>query len=287
MKQSSVGGAPDDVLAGMYAGMVSALRDFAHTNGFTAAVLGLSGGLDSAIAATIAAKALGQANVIGVSMPSRYSSKGSVDDALALARNLGIRIESVPIQALVSAYEAELAGLFAGTKSGLAEENLQARIRGTILMALSNKFGWLVLPPSNKSEIMTGYCTLYGDTCGALFVLGDVYKTRLYSLARWINREREIIPQATIDKPPSAELAPGQQDSDSLPPYEVLDAILELYLEKKLDAGAIAAHGYDLRLAESVIRLVERSAYKRRQMPPVLRLELPRAGAPEFFDKEC
>ena len=258
----------------LHTALVFGLREYVRKSGFTTVVLGLSGGLDSAVVAALAAEALGPENVVGVSMPSRYSSGGSVGDALALARNLGIRVETLPIAPLVNAYEAELSGLFAGLKPGLAEENLQARIRGTLLMSLSNKFGWMLLATGNKSEIAVGYCTLYGDTCGALAVIGDVYKTQLYALAGWMNRDGEVIPQATIDKPPSAELAPGQKDSDSLPPYDVLDDILMHYLDlgNQVEAADFVSWGHDENVVRSVIALVERSEFKRRQLPPVLRV---------------
>jgi len=282
----------DGALAELHAALVFGLKEYVRKCGFDTVLLGLSGGLDSAVLAALAAHALGPEKVVGVAMPSRHSSQGSVDDARALARALGIRMETLPIEAPVQAYEETFAALFAGTESGLAEENLQARIRGTLLMTLSNKFSWLLLNTGNKSEFAAGYCTLYGDMTGALAVLGDVYKTRLYALARWINREREIIPQATIGKPPSAELAPGQKDSDSLPPYEILDEILELYLEGGLDADAITARGHDAQLVCSVVALVERNEYKRRQAAPVLRLSarafgpgrhFPLASKPVFF----
>lgn len=258
-------------LAELYAACVFGVREYVQKSGFSAAVIGLSGGLDSTMLAVFARDALGAENTVGVSMNSRFSSAGSINDARALALRLGIRLETLPIEPVVSAFTYQLSALFEGTESGLAEQNLQARIRGTLLMALSNKFSWLLLNTGNKSEAMAGYCTLYGDTNGAFSVIGDIYKTELYALARWINREHEIIPEAIINKAPSAELAPGQLDSDSLPPYETLDAILELYCAG-LDAEAIAARGFDARLVCSVITLVERSEYKRRQAPPVLRL---------------
>jgi NAD+ synthase (glutamine-hydrolysing) len=265
------GDASDGGLAELYAACVFGLREYVWKSGFSAAVIGLSGGLDSAMLAVFARDALGAENTVGVSMPSRFSSDGSVNDARALADTLGIRLETLPIEPVAGAFAQQLAALFAGTESGLAEQNLQARIRGTLLMALSNKFAWLLLNTGNKSEAMAGYCTLYGDTNGAFSVIGDIYKTELYALARWINREREIIPDAIIKKAPSAELAPGQLDSDSLPPYDTLDAILELY-SAGLDADVIAARGFDAQLVRSVIMLVERSEYKRRQAPPILRL---------------
>ena len=246
--------------------------------GFSKALVGLSGGIDSALVAAIAVEALGAENVLGVGMPSEFSSGGSIDDARALAENLGIRFELIAIHDMFSAYQGALHPLFAGTPFGLAEENLQSRIRGALLMALSNKFGALVLTTGNKSEMATGYCTLYGDMVGALAVIGDVFKTRVYALSRYANREREMIPLATLEKPPSAELRPGQRDTDSLPPYEVLDPILEAYVERYASAEQIVAERtnagdpIDLSLVRRVLSLVERSEYKRQQAAPVLKV---------------
>jgi NAD+ synthase (glutamine-hydrolysing) len=253
-------------------------RDYVRKCGFRKALVGLSGGIDSALVAAIAVEALGAENVLGVGMPSEFSSTGSVDDARALTVNLGIRYELVAIHDVFTAYQRTLGPLFAGTPFGLAEENLQSRIRGGLLMALSNKFGALVLTTGNKSEMSTGYCTLYGDMVGALAVIGDVLKTRVYALSRYANREREVIPRATIEKPPSAELRPGQRDTDSLPPYEVLDPILEAYVERYASAEQIvderkaAGHPVDLALVRRVLQLVERSEYKRQQAAPVLKV---------------
>jgi NAD+ synthase (glutamine-hydrolysing) len=217
--------------------------------------------------------ALGKENVRGITMPSQYSSTGSVDDSRILADNLGIRLDRIAIEGLFRQYEEALAPLFAGAKPDLTEENIQSRIRGMLLMAMSNKFGALVLTTGNKSEMSVGYCTLYGDMVGALAVIGDVMKTRVYDLCRYINREREIIPAAILEKPPSAELRPGQKDVDSLPPYEILDPILEGYVERYETPEAIAAeHGFDLELVRSVVKLVERSEYKRQQAAPVLKV---------------
>ena len=252
--------------------LVLGVRDYAKKCGFRQAVLGLSGGIDSALTAVIAVHALGAENVIGVTMPSRYSSQGSLDDSYALAKNLGIRIETIPIEGLVGAFGESLKDVFAGTSPGLAEENVQARIRGTLLMSLSNKFGWLLLTTGNKSELSTGYCTLYGDMNGGLSVLGDVLKTRVYELSRWINRERIVIPEETITKPPSAELRPDQKDSDSLPEYDLLDWVLSMYLEEQMDGAEIMACGLDGDLVKRILSLVERNEYKRRQAPPVLRV---------------
>jgi len=228
--------------------------------------VGLSGGIDSALTSAIAVEAVGPDNVIGVGMPGPYSSAGSIEDARELASNLGIQFELIPISEPFEAYRKALSGVFAGTKEDVTEENLQARIRGGMLMALSNKFGAMVLSTGNKSELAVGYCTLYGDMCGGLAVISDVPKTQVYRLARYVNREREIIPLATIEKAPSAELRPNQTDQDSLPPYEVLDAILLDYIEDYKSAEQIAAdHGFELALVKSVMRMVDRNEYKRQQ----------------------
>jgi NAD+ synthase (glutamine-hydrolysing) len=273
----AVGGrqAPDagDEIAATWDALVLGTRDYVRKCGFTKALVGLSGGIDSALVAAIAVEALGAENVMGVGMPSEYSSAGSKDDARVLAGNLGIRIEMLPIHEVFEGYQTVLKPLFAGTPFGLAEENLQSRIRGGLLMALSNKFGALVLTTGNKSEMSTGYCTLYGDMVGALAVIGDVMKTRVYKLSEYANREREVIPRATIEKAPSAELRPEQKDTDSLPPYEVLDPILEAYVERYLSAEQIAVEqGVDAELVRSVLKLVERSEYKRQQAAPVLKV---------------
>jgi NAD+ synthase (glutamine-hydrolysing) len=259
--------------------LVLGTRDYVRKCGFRKALVGLSGGIDSALVAAIAVEALGSENVLGVGMPSEFSSTGSIDDARALAANLGIRFELVAIHDVFQRYQRTLEPMFAGTPFGLAEENLQSRIRGALLMALSNKFGALVLTTGNKSEMSTGYCTLYGDMVGALAVIGDVFKTRVYALSRCANREHEVIPRTTIEKPPSAELRPGQRDTDSLPPYEVLDPILEAYVERYCSAEQIvverAAAGdaaVDLALVRRVLQLVERSEYKRQQAAPVLKV---------------
>ncbi len=262
-----------DETAATWDALVLGTRDYVRKCGFTKALVGLSGGIDSALVAAIAVEALGAANVMGVGMPSEYSSPGSKDDARVLAEALGIRLEMLPIHGVFEQYEATLEAMFAGTPFGLAEENLQSRIRGGLLMALSNKFGALVLTTGNKSEMSTGYCTLYGDMVGALAVIGDVMKTRVYELAGYANREREVIPRTTIEKAPSAELRPEQKDTDSLPPYEVLDPILEAYVERYLSAEQIAAEqDVDVALVRSVLQLVERSEYKRQQAAPVLKV---------------
>jgi NAD+ synthetase len=256
--------------------LVMGVRDYAARCGFERAVLGLSGGIDSALVAAIAAAALGPTRVAVVGMPGPYSSPGSVTDAEALARNLGLAWSILPIGAVHQALLATLAPAFAGTTPDVTEENLQARVRGTLLMALSNKFAHLLLSTGNKSEMAVGYCTLYGDMNGGLAVIGDLFKTDVYRLARWINRDGEVIPLATITKPPSAELRPNQTDQDSLPPYDQLDGILRLFVEEELDPAAIAARGYPEGLVRRVIGMVVRSEYKRWQAPPVLRVS-PRA----------
>lgn len=257
--------------------LVLGTRDYLAKCGFKKAIIALSGGIDSALVAAIAVAALGAENVQGVGLPSEFSSSGSVTDAEKLAKNLGIAFFSVPIREVYTEFEKLLGPIFssmgAGTSFGIAEENLQPRIRGSVLMALSNKTGALVLTTGNKSEMACGYCTLYGDMVGALAVIGDVYKTEVYALSRWVNREREVIPSDTLTKPPSAELRPGQKDTDSLPPYEVLDPILLAYIEEYSSAEAIArTQVVDLALVRKVIRLVELSEYKRQQAAPVLKV---------------
>ncbi|GAC1400837.1 MAG: NAD+ synthase [Chloroflexota bacterium] len=254
----------------MYGALVLGTRDYLRKSGFTTAVIGLSGGIDSSLTAAVAVDALGAENVLGVSMPSRYSSKGSRTDAERLARNLGIRCITIPIENAFAAYLDMLAGVFDGLDPDLTEENLQARIRGNILMALTNKLGGLVLTTGNKSEMAVGYSTLYGDLAGGYAVLKDVFKTTVFELARYCNTaaEREIIPHAVIEKPPSAELRPDQRDEDSLPPYPILDAILEMYVEDDRSSSDIVAHGFDPVTVTRVINLVEHSEYKRRQAPP-------------------
>jgi NAD+ synthetase len=264
--------ASDDTEAA-YRALVLGTRDYVRKCGFRKALIALSGGIDSALVAAIAAEALGPENVLAIGMPSPYSSQGSIDDSRALAANLGIRFEVIGISALFKEYTEALGPLFAGLKSDLTEENIQSRIRGTLMMALSNKFGSLVLTTGNKSEMAVGYCTLYGDMVGALAVIGDLVKTRVYAVCRWVNREREIIPVAIMEKPPSAELRPDQKDTDSLPPYEILDPIIEAYVERYETPECIASqHGFPLELVQQVVRLVERSEYKRQQAAPVLKV---------------
>jgi NAD+ synthase (glutamine-hydrolysing) len=262
-----------DDTAETWSALVLGTRDYLRKCSFSKTLVGLSGGIDSALVAAVAVEALGAENVIGVGMPTEYSSLGSIEDARSLANNLGIRFELLPIHDIFAEFQKTLEPLFKGTSFGLAEENLQPRIRGTLLMGLSNKFGALVLTTGNKSEMAVGYCTLYGDMVGALAVIGDVYKTQIYKLSHYANREREIIPRNTIEKPPSAELRPGQLDTDSLPPYEVLDPILEGYVERYLSAEEIAGETkVDVELIRSVLKLVERSEYKRQQAAPVLKI---------------
>jgi NAD+ synthetase len=256
----------------LFAAMALGIRDYVRKCGFKSVILGLSGGIDSALIAVIAAHALGPENVFGVSLPARYSSEGSLTDAEKLARNLGIRYEVLPIEPVFKSVEAQLQKVFAGTKPNEAEENIQSRLRGVTLMALSNKFGGLVLTTGNKSEMAVGYCTLYGDMNGALAPIADVLKTDVYRIARWVNRDREIIPRDSITKPPSAELRPGQKDQDSLPPYETLDAILDLYVVKNLGKAEIIARGFDPAVVNDVVNKINFSEYKRRQAAPGLKV---------------
>jgi NAD+ synthetase len=263
----------EDDTEAAYRALVLGTRDYVRKCGFSKVLVGLSGGIDSALVAVIAADALGAENVVGVGMPSPYSSTGSIDDSRRLAANLGIRYEVIGISGLFQEFTHALEPLFAGTKSDTTEENIQSRIRGDLLMALSNKFSALVLTTGNKSEMAVGYCTLYGDMVGALAVIGDLVKTRVYQVCRWLNRNGEVIPTAILDKPPSAELRPDQKDTDSLPPYEVLDPILEAYVERYETPEQIAGDNeLPLELVQQVVRLVERSEYKRQQAAPVLKV---------------
>ncbi len=270
--------APLDPVAEVYAALVMGTRDYVHKNGFEKVLVGLSGGVDSSLVAVVAADALGADNVVGVSMPSRYSSEGSRADAAALAANLGLRLLSIPIEEAFKGSLLVLAEAFTGTEEGVAEENLQARIRGNILMALSNKSGWLVLTTGNKSEMAVGYATLYGDMAGGFAVLKDVPKTLVYELARYRNRSGAdpVIPQSVLDKPPSAELRPGQLDVDSLPPYDVLDPILLAYVEEDRGLEEIVSQGFDEVTVRRVMTMVDRNEYKRRQAPPGVKIT-PRA----------
>jgi NAD+ synthase (glutamine-hydrolysing) len=256
----------------VYQALVLGLRDYFYKCGFKSAVLGLSGGIDSAVTACIAVDALGKANVRGLSLPSQFSSQHSLDDARVLAKNLDIQYDIVPIQPAFETVKHQLQPIFAGKPEDTTEENVQARLRGVILMALSNKYGSLLLTTGNKSEIAVGYCTLYGDMAGGLAVISDVPKTMIYRIAKWINREREIIPDSTITKPPSAELRPNQCDQDSLPPYDVLDAILDLYVVQMKSMSDIIAAGFDEATVRRVIRLIDLSEYKRRQAAPGLKV---------------
>ena len=259
--------------ASAYAALVLGTRDYVRKCGFEKVIIGLSGGIDSALTAVIAADAIGPENVIGVGMPGPYSSQGSIDDARALAQNLGIHFELISISEIFCAYKKALQASFAGHKEDVTEENIQSRARGGVLMAMSNKFGGIVLSTGNKSELGVGYCTLYGDMVGGLAVISDVPKTMVYRLSHYVNSRRPVIPQASLDKPPSAELRPDQKDSDSLPPYEVLDAILEDYVEDSHSAEQIASdRGLDVALVRRVIRMVERSEYKRQQAAPGLKI---------------
>jgi len=258
--------------ADVYAALVLGLRDYAQKSGFKRALVALSGGIDSAVVAVIAAEAFCPENVIGVSLPSAISSQHSRDDARSLAQTLGIRFETIAIAQAVAAAETALGPIFAGRQPDVTEENIQARVRGVIMMALSNKFGSLLLTTGNKSEVAVGYCTLYGDMCGGLAVISDVFKTQIYALSRWINRDREIIPENTITKPPSAELRPGQVDQDSLPPYDVLDAILKGYVEEGLSRRDLIAQGFAEPVVNDIVRKVDLNEYKRKQAAPGLRI---------------
>ncbi len=248
------------------------VRDYVRKCGFSKVVLGLSGGVDSSLVAAIATEAIGKENVLGVLMPSPYSSEHSIKDALALAANIGIKTHTIPIGDLMQAYDKTLGDLFAGTEFGLAEENIQSRIRGNLLMAISNKFGHLLLSTGNKSEMAVGYCTLYGDMNGGLAVIADVPKTRVYAICRWLNRNSEIIPQNVLAKPPSAELKPGQVDQDSLPNYDILDDILQRLIQNHQSPAQIVAAGHDSVVVERVIQMVARAEFKRKQAPPGLKI---------------
>jgi NAD+ synthase (glutamine-hydrolysing) len=259
--------------ASVYAALVLGTRDYMRKCGFQKAIVGLSGGIDSAITAVIAAEAVGPENVIGVGMPGPYSSPGSIEDARELAKNLGIRFELLSINCAVEAYRETLQDVFAGREEDATEENIQSRARGTLLMALSNKFGAIVLSTGNKSELGVGYCTLYGDMVGGLAVISDVPKTLVYRLSHYANLRRAVIPQATLEKPPSAELRPDQKDSDSLPPYEVLDAVLEDCVEDAHSVERIATdRNFDIEVVRRVVRMVDRAEYKRQQAAPGIKI---------------
>ena len=262
-------------VAEVYAALVLGTRDYVRKSGFQKVLIGLSGGIDSSLTAAIAVEALGKENVVGVAMPSRYSSTGSIVDAKLMAKNLGIELRIIAIEPTFSAYLDMMEPQFVDTQPGVAEENLQARVRGNIIMALSNKFDWLVLTTGNKSELATGYSTLYGDMAGGFAVIKDVPKTLVYELANYLNRRdgnKEVVPKSVIEKPPSAELRPNQRDEDSLPPYDVLDPILKAYVEEDRSYADILAMGYDAETVQKVIQLVDRSEYKRRQAPPGIKI---------------
>jgi NAD+ synthase (glutamine-hydrolysing) len=264
--------AADDASRRIHAALVLGLRDYAAKSGFKRAHIALSGGIDSAVVAALAADALGAENLTGISLPSAFSSQHSRDDARALAQNLGIAFETIAIAPAVEACERALAPLFAGRPRDTAEENIQARVRGLIMMALSNKFGTLLLTTGNKSETAVGYCTLYGDMCGGLAVISDLFKTQVYALARWLNRDRELIPRNTLEKPPSAELRPDQLDQDSLPPYDELDAILKGYVEEGASRRELIARGHAPATVHDIARKVDLNEYKRKQAAPGLKI---------------
>ena len=259
-------------MAEISAALTLGVKDYMRKCGFEKAVIGLSGGIDSALTAVIAVQAIGAENVLGVSMPSQFSSEGSVDDAVALADFLGIQCEQIPIQKVFEALKDEVRPVFGDRPEDVAEENMQARIRGVMLMSISNKLGYLLLTTGNKSELAVGYCTIYGDMCGGLAVISDLPKTTVFELSRWLNREEEVIPWNTINKPPSAELRPDQKDQDSLPEYDVLDAILERYVERQLSVAEIIADGYDEEVVAWVARAVDINEWKRFQAAPGIRV---------------
>ena len=276
-KPSSVGkrtqaGADEGEIESVYDALVLGTRDYVRKCGFKKAVIGLSGGIDSAVTAVIAARALGKGKVLGVTMPSGFSSKGSVKDSKALAKRLGIAFENIPIKSVYNAYTRTLSDMFTGLPFDVTEENLQARIRGKILMAISNKHGYLVLTTGNKSELAVGYCTLYGDMCGGLAVISDIPKTMVYDIAEYINRRKEVIPIHTIEKPPSAELRPDQKDQDSLPPYDILDGVLKAYVEESRDIDDIIGRGFNEALVKDIIKKVDTNEYKRKQAAPGLKV---------------
>ena len=273
-KVSSGSSKPLDELEEVYEALVLGTRDYVRKNGFERVVIGISGGIDSSLTVAVAVESMGSDNVVGVTMPSVYSSEGTKDDAVFLAENLGIEFHTIPIQGEFEKYLEELKDISGDMPPDVADENLQARIRGNILMFLSNKFGWLVLTTGNKSEVSVGYCTLYGDTAGGFAPLKDVPKTMVWQLSEFVNARsgREIIPRSIIDRPPSAELRPDQKDQDSLPPYGILDGILKLYIEKDCSYRYIVEQGYDPVTVRNVINLVDRSEYKRRQSPPGVKI---------------
>jgi NAD+ synthase (glutamine-hydrolysing) len=256
----------------VYAALKMGLKDYGDKNGFSKIVLGLSGGIDSALVAVIAVDALGRDRVVAVTMPSQFSSQATLGDAQLLAKNLHIELLTVPIRNLHQTYLGELSKLWANRLPDTTEENLQARIRGNIVMALSNKFGWLVVTTGNKSEMATGYCTLYGDMAGGFALIKDVPKTLVWALSKWRNTTQAIIPTSTIERPPTAELKPNQRDQDSLPPYEILDAIIERYVEQDWSVDEIVADGFDPATVKRAVRLIDRNEYKRRQGAPGVKI---------------
>ncbi len=272
-----------DSIDKVYDALVMGIRDYVRKCGFEKAIVGLSGGIDSAVTCTIAVEALGTDNVMAVTMPSQYSSDGSIFDSQKLARNLGIEIKTIPIQSIFTMFEVSLNTLFEDRSSDVTEENIQARIRSTILMALSNKYGALLLSTGNKSELAVGYCTLYGDMCGGLAVISDVYKTKVYELASYINSEKEIIPETTITKPPSAELSANQKDIDTLPPYDILDGILSLLIENGMSEKEIVSKGYNKETVQWIINAVVKNEYKRMQSAPGLKITQKAFGSGRRF----
>jgi NAD+ synthetase len=261
-----------DTLECLHKALCLGIRDYLYKCHFKKALVGLSGGIDSAVTCALAVSSLGRENVTGITMPSQYSSPGSIEDSEQLAKNLGIRFETIPIEPIVTSYLKTMAPLFSGKSPDITEENIQARVRGSILMALSNKFGCLLLSTGNKSEMAVGYCTLYGDMNGGLNVISDLPKTMVYALARYINREQEIVPNSTLVKAPSAELRPGQTDQDTLPPYDVLDKVLELLIEKGRSTQEIVAEGFEEKTVLWIVNAVRKAEYKRRQAAPGLKV---------------
>jgi NAD+ synthase (glutamine-hydrolysing) len=261
-----------DSVACVHDALICGIHDYLTKCGFSKALIGLSGGIDSAVTCVLAVKALGAQNVWGITMPSRYSSQGSINDSKELAQNLGVKFSIIPIDNIFSCFLSELSDIFSNTQLDITEENIQARIRGSILMALSNKFNYMVLSTGNKSELAVGYCTLYGDMNGGLSVISDVPKTMIYKIANYINKEHTIIPQSIINKPPSAELKPNQKDQDTLPPYEILDPIIELFVEQGLSSSQIIKKGFNKDTVEWVISAIKKSEYKRKQAAPALKV---------------
>jgi NAD+ synthase (glutamine-hydrolysing) len=270
---------PQDKIESIHEALVLGIRDYMRKCGFSRAVVGLSGGIDSAVTCCLAKEAIGSENVLGISMPSPYSSKGSIEDSRRLATNIGIRFNVISITAIYHTYLETLKEHFAEKEADVTEENIQARIRGNILMAFSNKFGHLVLSTGNKSELAVGYCTLYGDMSGGLAVISDVPKTMVYDLANYINRKSEIIPRVIIEKPPSAELKPNQVDQDILPPYPILDKILHYYIEEVYSLEKIINLGFDQETAKWIAKMVEKNEYKRKQAVPGLKVTTKAFGA--------